>query len=84
MSFRDLLPVRKRTTSELAPVFNIQQQMNEIFDRFFTDWEVFPSIRTSNRFPSVDVSETDKEVCIKAELPGMEEKDIKLRPIRIS
>ncbi len=74
----NILPFKKRASSNLIPIMSIQQQMNEVFDRFLTDWDVFPSLQNIDRFPSLNVSETDKEVSIQAELPGMEEKDIKI------
>ncbi len=78
MVFRDIIPFRKRTGSVLSPVVGIQRQINQMFDQFLNDWEVFPSLQSVDRFPSLNVSETDKEVSIKAELPGIEEKDIKI------
>ncbi len=74
----NILPFRKRPSSNLAPIMNIQHQMNEMFDHFLTDWNVFPTFQGIDRFPSLNLSETDKEVSIQAELPGIEEKDIKI------
>jgi HSP20 family protein len=49
----------------------------DFFDRFFEDFAM-PSVFTegSGFTPAFDVSETDNELIVKAELPGMDEKDI--------
>ena len=72
------MPVRR---GEYEPFHDFQRQMNRLFDDFFTDFPL--ALRWGeNRLaamgfsPRVDVSETDKEVRISAELPGMEEKDL--------
>jgi HSP20 family protein len=55
--------------------------MNRLFDDFLTDFPL-PSRWGERELPSpvfsprVDVSETDKDVRVSAELPGMDEKDI--------
>lgn len=64
------------------PMLAIQNEMNRMFDRFFD--EPFGLLSSSDRrltsfLPSVDVSETDKEIKVTAELPGMDEKDIEIR-----
>ena len=64
------------------PMMAIQNEMNRMFDRFFD--EPFGMLASSDRslnafLPSVDVSETEKEIKVTAELPGMDEKDIEIR-----
>ena len=58
---------------------------NDWFDTAITTWEdpfenFFPTLNQSflKHLPSVDVSEDKKEVKVKAEIPGMTEKDIDL------
>lgn len=60
-------------------------RMNDWFDAALSAWEeplnaFFPSLQHSfsNRAPSVDVSEDKKEFKVKAEIPGMTDKDIDL------
>ena len=63
------------------PFFRIQREMNRIFDDFFRGMELrpHPTGDRLNRFvPSLDIRENDKEVTIKAELPGMDEKDVEV------
>ncbi|HIC90693.1 MAG TPA: Hsp20/alpha crystallin family protein [Syntrophaceae bacterium] len=67
----DLVPWR-RTERDLLDVF--RTDFDEIFNRFFVD---LPRLRLFDRFyPYVDISETDKEVIVKAEIPGMDTEDI--------
>ena len=81
-----LLPtVRRRSDSPLRradehPFFSLQREMNRMFDDMFqgfdlpsTGWKGLAAFT-----PSVDVREEDKEVTVKAELPGMDEKDIEV------
>ncbi len=63
------------------PFGAFQRQMNKLFDDFFGGIELSPwapvERRISGAFtPHVDVSETDKEIKVSVELPGMDEKDI--------
>jgi HSP20 family protein len=63
--FRDLVSTRDR--------FN--RLFNESFSRFFEDGEW----GTRNWMPPVDVYETDQSVVVKAELPGVDPKDVEAR-----
>jgi HSP20 family protein len=63
------------------PFGSFQREMNRLFGNFFSGFSLSPwapmekgAARTFS--PRVDVSETDKEIKVSAELPGMEEKDI--------
>jgi len=63
---------------EFKEVDYFRNEIDRLFDRFF-DWR--PSIfrsEDSRWVPSVDISETSKDVIIKAEVPGMEPKDIQV------
>jgi HSP20 family protein len=75
---RDNVPVRR---GEYEPLLDFQREMNRLFDDFFTDFPLAPrwgerDLPSAGFSPRVDVSETEKEVRISAELPGMDEKDI--------
>lgn len=88
MSIKDLVPRIGRgreqglaRRQEVDPFRDFQREMNRLFDDFLGD---FPLAMRSNEkgiatvgfSPRVDVSETDKEVKVSAELPGLDEKDI--------
>jgi len=59
------------TTRDLI---RLRDEMNRLFDRSFNDF--FPTAR--GRFPSIDLYQTDKEIVVKAELPGVEIDDIEI------
>ena len=86
MSIKDLvprigrkpLPVRQE---DADPFRDFQRQMNRLFDDFFggfplAERETGAGWAPAAFTPRVDVSETDTEVKVSAELPGMDEKDI--------
>lgn len=84
---KNLLPtVRLRGDSPLRraeehPFFTLQREMNQMFDDLFHGFDLTSSGggRSYGAFsPSVDVREDEKEVTVKAELPGMNEKDIEV------
>ena len=56
--------------------------MNRLFDDVFRGFELSPFAsdrffdRIAGNWPSVEVSETDKEIKVTAELPGLDEKDV--------
>lgn len=75
---REQMPVRR---SDVDPFRGFQREMNRLFDDFFNDFPLAPrpggrGLAAVGFSPRVDVSETDKEVRVSAELPGMDEKDI--------
>jgi len=50
--------------------------LDRIWDDPFPDFPGFVSAAESAKLPRVDVTEDKKEVTVKAEIPGMSEKDI--------
>lgn len=84
MAFREMKPWRKREMGEKReeeehPVLFLQNEMSRLMDRFsraFSGTELSEREEPWKFVPSVDVSETDNEIHVSAELPGMEEKDI--------
>ncbi len=70
MERRDLVPWRGGEASRL------KNEMEQLFDRFF-DWRPFGPIREKDVWsPALDISETDGTFVVKAELPGMDPKEI--------
>ncbi|MDD4871977.1 MAG: Hsp20/alpha crystallin family protein [Kiritimatiellae bacterium] len=86
MSIKDLIIRKNRNETparrfEDNSLFSFQRDMNNLFDNFFRGFELAPfeglkgpAVASFN--PNINVSETEKEVHISAELPGMDEKDI--------
>lgn len=63
---------------EPKQIDHFRTEIDRLFDRFF-DWR--PSLfggEDGQWMPSVDISETSKAVIVKAEVPGMDPKDIQV------
>ena len=56
----------------------LQDRMNRLFDDAGRGWRTDEPAATTSWSPSVDIFETEGEIVAKAELPGMERKDITL------
>ena len=87
MPITDLIPWNRSRNmpaprqSEEHPFFALRREMDRMFDNFFRGFDV-PMTGTPGwsvgRWPHVEISETDNEVKLVAELPGMEQKDVDL------
>jgi HSP20 family protein len=78
MNLKPLMPIgrdRNVATSSYHPFASLQREIDRLFDDFTRG---FPTLRGQDLMPSVDVSETDREIEITAELPGLEEKDVQI------
>lgn len=85
MALTDLVPwARSRGAPTVRfgeggdPVLALHREMNRMFDEFSRGFG-FPasgSAGWSAAWPHVEIGETDKELKVVAELPGMDEKDI--------
>src|SRR5258708_4661793 len=87
MTMRDMIPWGRNRNAlvpsqpeETSPVLTLHREMNRLFDDFFRGFDLPLASRLgwSNGRPHVEVSETEKEGKVVAELPGMEEKDVEL------
>ncbi|HKN37127.1 MAG TPA: Hsp20/alpha crystallin family protein [Terriglobales bacterium] len=56
----------------------LQDRMNRLFDDAGRTWRTDEPAATTSWSPSVDIFETEGEIVVKAELPGMDRKDIQL------
>lgn len=83
MAIRDLIPwnrgrdVSIRQTGDVHPFLALHREMNRLFEDAFRGFDLAP--RFSDQYmgwPNIEVSETDTEVKVTADLPGLEEKDI--------
>jgi HSP20 family protein len=74
MNLRSLAPSRER--SNIArPEFGLFGSLQREIDRLFDDF-THGLGGQGNLLPSMDVTESDKEIEIAAELPGLERKDV--------
>ncbi len=83
MANRNLIPWQRKRGSDLAvrretdPILSLQNEINRMFDTFFEDPFGLQTMEELEGFvPSIDVYETDKDITVEVELPGMDEKDI--------
>jgi HSP20 family protein len=90
MNMRDLIPWGRNERSssvpgayrgeEVSPFLTLHREMNRLFDDVFSRFDsTLPSVfNQMPAWPSVEVIETDKDLRIAAELPGMDEKDVEV------
>jgi len=80
MNFKSLIPVgRERgVAGSPSPFVSLQREIDRLFDDFSRGFPTFGGDSAARLLPSMDVTETDKEIEITAELPGLEEKDVQI------
>jgi HSP20 family protein len=85
MAMRDLIPWGRQPerspalyrNEERSPFMSLRREMDRLFDDFFRAPMLGGGVGAM-AWPSLEVSETDEEVRVTAELPGMSEKDVEL------
>jgi HSP20 family protein len=79
MNLRNLVPLsgRSHNLSYFTPT-NIADRVHDLLDGFFAEAQLMPTFDSFNRFPAMSVSENDNAIIVEAELPAMDEKDIKI------
>jgi HSP20 family molecular chaperone IbpA len=93
MGIKDLIPwnnggreVGIHRGTDVNPFFTLHREMNRMFDDVFRGFDFAPLGSTRGLsglgWPQIDIDETDKEVRITAELPGLDEKDVSLEIAR--
>ncbi|HET7715747.1 MAG TPA: Hsp20/alpha crystallin family protein, partial [Bauldia sp.] len=65
------------------PILALHREMNRLFDDAFRGFDLMPfgTERWLDRgmgWPTIEVSETDKDVKVTAELPGLDEKQVQV------
>jgi len=88
MAKRDLIPwnrgrVNVHRGEAINPFLTLHREMNRIFDDVFRGFDLATSggdrfLNGSIGWPNIELTETEREVRIAAELPGLEEKDVQL------
>jgi len=84
MRIKSLLPTIARPAGRdnNHPFYSLQHQMNSLFDDFFSGFDTAPRAFGTGGFgafmPSIDVKESDKDFTIRAELSGVDEKDVEV------
>jgi HSP20 family protein len=63
--------------TELAPLDQFRSEMERLFDRFFdSPWENFGLKPMTQWAPSLDLTEDEKEVTVRAEVPGVDPQEL--------
>jgi HSP20 family protein len=78
---KSLIPIGRDSSlarTEANPLAMLQQEMDRLFDGFSKS---FTGLSSRTLMPSMDLFETDKEIELTAELPGLEEKDVQLNVV---
>ena len=81
MKFPSLIPVGRDRGAVTQPFLSLQREIDRLFEDFTSGFPTMPSFASGNGgslMPSTDVTETDKEIEITAELPGLEDKDVQI------
>lgn len=88
MSVRDLIPWNRGKPipsiyrgDDMDPFLSLHRNLNRMVDEAFRgfDMPAFGQMMTrSGTWPTVEVSENEKEIRVIAEVPGLEEKDIEV------
>ena len=78
MSLKSLIPVGRQSsiTRTDNPFIALQNEVDRLFENFTAGFPSLGNGMTNVTLPNMDVAETDKEIEITAELPGLEEKDV--------
>jgi HSP20 family protein len=66
-----------RRPSDRGDITRFKREMDTLWNRFFGEFQPFTEFE-EEWLPSMDVAETDGEITVRAELPGLEAKDIDL------
>ena len=81
MKMPSLIPVGRERNAFAQPFVSLQREIDRLFEDFGRGFPSFAGGNGGNGgalVPSTDVTETDKEIEITAELPGLEEKDVQV------
>jgi HSP20 family protein len=86
MNMRDLIPWGRSTQTpsrfreESDPFTTLQREMNRLFDDVFRGFDPMSSrgMGRMMNWPSVEVIEGDKDIRVRAELPGLDETDVEV------
>jgi HSP20 family protein len=84
MKIKNFLPTVSQSKDKESDhrFYSLQREMNNLFDDFFRGFDI-SSLGTYAREiggfrPSIDIRENEKEIIIRADLPGVNEKDIEV------
>jgi HSP20 family protein len=81
MTLRDLIPWKRNKEMNLEkgqshPLQQLHWGIDRLFDDFMDNWDWPAMTEEGVLSPRTDVSETDKEITVTAEMPGLDETNI--------
>ena len=87
MASRSLMPLSRnmplsRWSEDSDPFLQMRREMNRLFDDVFSGFGLpsvlGPALRQMPATPKIDVSETDNEIQVTAELPGIDQNNVEV------
>ena len=90
MNVRALIPWGRNSTApttyreeERSPFLSLHREVNRLFDDIFRSFDTqlpgFGSLSSFNgSWPNVEIAETDKDIQVTEEIPGLDEKDVEV------
>ena len=87
MASRSLMPFSRnmpmsRWSEDMDPFLAMRREMNRLFDDAFSGFGLpsflGPALRQMPAAPKIDVSETDNEIHVTAEMPGIDQNDVEV------
>ena len=80
MNLKSLIPVgsQRGVAHTDNPFVSLQNEIDRLFDSFSRGFPALGNGGVTMTMPTMDVAETDKEIEITSELPGLEEKDVQI------
>src|SRR5919107_1211227 len=76
---RDQPSVPSQRREEVSPFLTLHREMNRLFDDVFNTFGNTPSLLGGMpAWPSVEVVQSDQDIRVSAELPGLDEKDVEV------
>jgi HSP20 family protein len=80
MAEKSITPIKTQSVAERpsGSLFtSLQREIDRVFDDFTRGWPSF-QMNSADLTPRMDIAETDKDIEITAELPGLDEKDVQV------
>lgn len=87
MASRSLMPFSRnmpmsRGSEDMDPFLAMRREINRLFDDAFSGFGLpsffGPALRQMPAAPKIDVSETDNEIHVTAEMPGIDQNDVEV------
>ena len=76
MNLKSLIHTGRDRSVAASPFVSLQREIDRLFEGFTRGFPTLAGNGATALVPSMDVSETDMEIEVTAELPGLEEKDV--------